>query len=402
MQRAAGHFVPTDEDQAATPLELFFDLVFVFALTQVTTFMAHDLGWLGLFQGLLILSLFWWGWVGIAWLSNLIRLDEGPVRLVLLAAMGVMFLVALAIPQAFHAAPGAISGPYLIAGAYLAFRLTHLVLFWDYSRGDAGLRRQLIRFCPTLVVSAACLVLAAGSHDARTQTAWWAAALVADYLGTILGGARGWRLRSASHFAERHGLIVIIALGETIVAIGVGATDLPLTWPLVVAGLSGIAIAAALWWIYFDITAIKGQEALADMLRGGGSVAMARDAYSILHLPLMAGIVLIALGLKKTMEYVGDSSAHGLSDPLGSVPAAALCGGVMLYLLGHVGFKLRIMHEVGTSRAALAGVIAAIWTFSSQFSALMLVVSVAALLWFLVVFETFRYAEERSNVRSAG
>ncbi|GGO91983.1 low temperature requirement protein A [Nocardioides phosphati] len=392
----------TEEDQSATTLELFFDLVFVFAVTQVTAFMAHDLDGWRIVQGLAVLALFWWGWVGYAWLCNLVRADEGPVRLILLLAMAVMFLVALAIPEAFHDLPGGLDGPYVIAGCYFAFRLTHLALFWVYAEGDAALRRQLLRFCPTIILSTAFLVLAAHTDSPYTATYFWLAALASDYGGTVLGGASGWRLRSAGHFAERHGLMVIIGLGESIVAIGAGTNDQPISWPVIAAAAAGVALAAAMWWIYFDISALKGEEALDEVVRGGGNVSMARDAYSILHLPLMAGIVLMALGLKKAMQYVGNPHEHQLTDPLGALPAAALFGGVLLYLLGHIGFKLRTLHRFSTPRAGLAVVVAVAWLVSGGLPALGQIVLLAALVWALAAYETVHYAEERARTRHAG
>jgi low temperature requirement protein LtrA len=394
----------TDEHQSATPLELFFDLVFVFALTQVTAFMAHALkgpdGALGIAQGMLILALFWWGWVGYAWLCNLVRADEGVIRIIMMVAMTVMFLVALAIPEAFHDLDGGLDGPYVIAACYFAFRLTHVLLFWAYARDDAGLQRQLLRFFPTIILSTTFLVLGAGTHDDVHRTLFWLAAVFADYGGTFLGGSSGWRLRSAGHFAERHGLMVIIALGESIVAIGVGTEELAISWPIIAAGVAGIALAAGLWWIYFDISALKGEEALAEALRQG-KVAMARDAYSLLHLPLVAGIVLLALGLKKTMEYVGDPAHHDLSDPLGSLASAALFGGVIIYLLGHIGFKLRTLGVLSKPRAALVVAVGLGWALAGDVPALLQVVLLALLVWLLAGFETFRYAEERARVRHA-
>ena len=395
----------TDDHQSATPLELFFDLVFVFALTQVTAFMAHGLkgehGGLAMAQGMLILALFWWGWVGYAWLCNLVRADEGEIRVILMLAMAVMFLVALAIPEAFHDIDGGLYGPYLIAGCYFAFRLTHVLLFWAYARDDAGLQRQLLRFFPTIILSTTFLVLAAMSHDDVHRTLFWAGAVLADYGGTFLGGSSGWRLRSAGHFAERHGLMVIIALGESIVAIGVGTEELAISWPIVAAGLAGIALAAGMWWIYFDISALKGEHALDEALRNG-KVAMARDAYSLLHLPLIAGIVLMALGLKKAMEYVGDPDHYDLSDPLGGLAATALFGGVIIYLLGHIGFKLRTLGTFSKPRAALVLVVAVAWAVAGGVPALLQVVLLAVLVWSLAVYETFHYAEERARVRHAG
>ncbi|TCJ23401.1 low temperature requirement protein A [Nocardioides jejuensis] len=394
----------TEEHQSATPLELFFDLVFVFALTQVTAFMAHNdpLRWLAIAQGMLVLALFWWGWVGYSWLCNLVRADEGEIRLILMLAMSVMFLVALAIPESFHDLDGGLSGPYVIAAGYFAFRITHLLLFWAYARDDQGLRRQLIRFFPTILLSTGFLVLGAVTHDEVHRTFFWLGAVVSDYGGTFLGGARGWRLRSAGHFAERHGLMVIIALGESIVAIGVGTNDLPISWPIVGAALAGIALAAGLWWIYFDISAIKGEEALAAVLREGRSVSLARDAYSLLHLPMIAGIALLALGLKKAMAYVGDPAHHDLSEPLGTIAAAALFGGVILYLLAHIGFKLRTLRIFSKPRAGLVVLVAIGWAVSGDVPALAQVVLLAVLVWLLAGFETVRYAEERARVRHAG
>lgn len=392
----------TDENQSATTLELFFDLVFVFAVTQVTAFMAENLNGWGILQGLAVLALFWWGWVGYAWLCNLVRADEGPVRLILLLAMSVMFLVALAIPEAFHDLPGGLHGPYVIAGCYFAFRLTHLALFWVYAAGDGALRRQLLRFCPTLILSTTFLILAARADSPHTATYFWLAALASDYGGTVLGGASGWRLRSAGHFAERHSLMVIIALGESIVAIGAGTNEQPISWPIIAAGGAGVALAAALWWVYFDVIALKGEEALEEVVRNGRSVAMARDAYSFLHLPLMAGIVLMALGLKKVMQYVGDPHHHDLSDPLGRTAAAALFGGVLLYLLGHIGFKARTLYAFSKPRAVLAAAVALAWLLAGGVPALGQVVLLAVLVWALAAYETVRYAEERARTRHAG
>ena len=253
---------PAAEDASVTPIELFFDLVFVFALTQVTSLMAADLGDQGVLRGLLILALLWWSWVGYAWFCNVVRVDEGPVRLVLLLAMAAMFVLALAIPEAFDDRPGGLQGPIVVALCYFVFRLMHLVLFWVISRDDPGLRRQLVKFTPSML-GGTVLLLVASQFTGTTQTVFWGLALLADYGGTLLAGSEGWRLRSASHFAERHGLIVIVALGESIVAIGVGVGALPISWPIVGASGVGLSLCAALWWTYFDISALQGEHALA-------------------------------------------------------------------------------------------------------------------------------------------
>jgi low temperature requirement protein LtrA len=386
-------------EQTATTLELFFDLVFVFALTQVTALLAHDLTVHGVVNGMLILGLLWWAWVCYSWVGNVVRADEGWVRIGILVAMAVMFVAALSILDAFHDADGGLHGPLVIAVCYFVFRLIHLVIFWHVSRYDPGLRNQLFRFAPTLLVSTTLLVLASSAHG-WTQTALWGGALAADYLGNLAGGARGWRLPAPGHFAERHGLIIIVALGESIVAIGIGAEDFALSWPVVVAATAGLALSSGLWWLYFDTSALRGEHALAECTEDKRA-AMARDAYSYLHLPMVTGVVLLALGFKKGLEYVGDVDHHDLSDPLKGLALAALFGGVVLYLLGHVGFKLRTTGEVSTPRLLLVGLLLVAWLLGPAIPALGQIVLISVLVWALVAYETFHYREERHHLRHA-
>ncbi|HSE09724.1 MAG TPA: low temperature requirement protein A [Nocardioidaceae bacterium] len=391
---------PTTADATVTPLELFFDLVFVFALTQVTAMMADDLTGEGILRGMLVLALLWWSWTGYAWLSNVVRADEGAVRLVLITAMAAMFVLALSIPESFDDLPGGLHGPVVLAVCYFLFRLMHLVMFWVIARGDPGLRAQLLRFTPSMIGGTA-LLLVASTLDGTAQTLTWAAALAADYLGTLLAGSSGWRLRSPSHFAERHGLILIVALGESIVAIGVGVAELPISWPIVVASVLGLVLASALWWTYFDISALKGELALAQEPEATRA-ALARDAYSYFHVPLVAGVVLTALGLKKVLEYVGDSSHHDLSDPLKGVALYALFGGVIVYLLGHVGFKWRTGHTVAISRLFPAAVITVLIPIAAQVPALLALTLLTVIMVATVTFETVRYAEHRHELRAGG
>lgn len=397
----------TDENQTATPLELFFDLVFVFALTQVTAYMAHPTdhhvsSWLAMLQGVLMIALLWWAWVGYSWLTNLVRADEGEIRIILMIAMVAMFVVSLSIPEAFHDRPGGLSGPWVLLACYVLFRLNHLVLFWRYARDDQGLRRQLVKFAPTLLVSTALLAWAATSHDPKLQTTLWAIALAGEYLGTVLGGSSGWRLRSVGHFAERHGLMVIIALGESIVAIGIGAEKLPVSWPIVAASALGLALAAGLWWIYFDVTAIHAEHAMAATPDDGRRTAMARDAYSVLHLPLIVGIVLLALGLKKLLGYVGDTEHYSLSEPLSDSGLVALYGGVGLYLLGHIAFKLRTTRILSLPRLVALGVLGGLLLVLWGAPSLAQLGGAVVLVWLLIAFETWTYAEQRYEVRHAG
>jgi low temperature requirement protein LtrA len=388
-----------DDTATVTPLELFFDLVFVFALTQVTALLAADLTPHGMVRGLLIIGVLWWCWVGYAWLGNVMRADEGMVRISMLTAMAIMFVTALAIPEAFDDLPGGLPGPVVFAAGYFGFRCIHLVLFWVASREDPGLRRQIVRFTPS-VAGGTALLLTAAAFDGPTQTALWALALLADYGGTMLAGASGWRLPSAKHFAERHGLIVIVALGESIVAIGVGVAGMPISWPIVVASLLGLALAAAMWWAYFDVVALVAERVL-HRAQGEQRSRLARDSYSYLHLPMIVGIVLAALGLKKVLEYVGNTAKYELVKALPTLPLAALYGGVALYLLAHVAFRLRNVHTVNVQRVAVAVVILALVpvAMAVHLPALAALAVLSTLVVGLIVFEAVRFAEVRDHVR---
>ena len=260
------------EHATVTPLELFFDLVFVFALTQVTAFMADELSWQGILRGALVLMLLWWAWTAYAWLANIASTEERPIQLAILAGMAAMFVLALCIPEAFDDLPGGLQGPVVLAVCYLIFRAMHLVMYMILSREDAEFRRQVLRFAFSVAVSTVLLLLAS-QFEGWQQTGLWMLALLADYVGTALGGFRGWRLPSPGHFSERHGLIIIIALGESIVAIGVGVAKEPITWVIIAASVLGLLLASAMWWAYFDVSALLGEHALASEPRGDSGAA---------------------------------------------------------------------------------------------------------------------------------
>jgi low temperature requirement protein LtrA len=397
--RRIPRFLPVAEEARVTPIELFFDLVFVFSLTQVTALMASDLTGHGVARGMLVLALLWWSWVGYAWLANVVKAEEGLAKAAMLAAMAAMFVLAVAVPEAFDDRPGGLPGPVVVAFAYLAVRLLHLAMFWLAARqdGDQGLRGQLIRFAPSVFGSTAVL-LVASQLTGTAQTLAWAAALVVDYVGTILGGASGWRLRSASHFAERHGLIVIVALGESIVAIGLGVSTVPISWSLVAASVVGLTVVATVWWAYFDVVAIVGERVLRRS-EGEERARLARDAYSYLHLPMIAGIVLLALGVEQVLEHVGDATVHDLSDPLPMLPLMALYGGVALFLFAHAGFKWRIWHRVTVRRLVVAAALLAAIPLVAQLPALAALALLAAGMAGLIASEVLRYAAEREQIR---
>ncbi|MFF0271294.1 low temperature requirement protein A [Kribbella sp. NPDC004536] len=384
-----GRTVGTGADQSVTTLELFFDLVFVFALTQITELMAHDLTWHGVVRGLFLLGLLWWSWAAYSWVCNIAKADEGAVRAVLLGAMAAMFVIALAVPEAFDDLPGGLSGPVVIAIAYFVLRAMHLALLWTIARGDRVLRRTVAYYAVGKVVATA-LLLVASQYHGITQTLLWAGALAADYVSTYLVDARGWRFNSPAHWAERHGLVIIIALGESIVEIGVGVTGLPISWPILVASLLGLAVCAALWWLYFGSAVHYGERALTAE-PAETRPWLARDAYTYLHVPMVAGIVLLALGLKKVLEYVGDD----LSRPLHGIGLFALYAGTALYLAGLVGFKRRTIHRWTLPRLITAALLLVAVPLVHALPALAQLVVLTALLTALATLETRESSQPR-------
>ena len=370
------------EEERVTPLELFFDLAFVLAVTQCTALMANDPTATGLLRGIGVLAVLWWTWVGYAWLTSVVDPDEGAVRLVIFAAMAGLVVAAIAAPEAFDELA------LLFAVAYGAVRAAHIALFLLASRDDPLLRHSVLGLAITTAIGVALLVGAAFLDDGW-RAATWLVAIAIDVGGPYFFGAAGWRLAPA-HFAERHGLIVIIALGESIVAVGVGLSD-HVTTGIVVAAILGVILAAALWWAYFDVAALVAGRQLARMPHGQERNELARDAYSYLHFPLVAGIVLVALGLEKTLDHV--------DRPLDWVPAVALVGGLALYLLGHVAFRWRTVHEVKRGRLVVAVVLLALVPLAHEVDALVTLAAVTALVWALLGWEVIRFAEARDHIR---
>jgi low temperature requirement protein LtrA len=370
-------------EERVTPLELFFDLIFVFAITQVTGLVVEDPTWAGLAKGLLVLGVLWWAWAAYAWLTNTINPEEGAVRIAMLAAMGAMLVASLAVPDVFG------DDAFIFACAYAFVRIAHLVLYAIAGRGDRDLLAAVARLAIGTAVGVGLLFVAA-ALDGRLQVAVWALALALDLLGAYIGGGKGWHL-SAGHFAERHALIVIIALGETIVALGLAASH-EVDVGVVVAALLGFAISAALWWLYFDVVAIVAERKLRETT-GDAQLAMARDSYSYLHLPMVAGIILFAVGVKKTLGDVGE--------PLKLVPAVALCGGIALYLLAHILFRLRNVGSLNRQRLVVCACLLALIPLGVELAALLTLALVAALCVALIAYEAIRFADARDRVRHA-
>jgi low temperature requirement protein LtrA len=345
--------------------------------------MADVPSWEGLAQGLLILGVLWWSWVGYAWLTSVVDPEEGIVRFAIFAAMAGLLVVALCVPEAFD------DSALLFACAYGIVRCGQIVLFIVASRGTPDLRKSVLGLAVGTAIGVGLLVAASFADDAL-QGSLWALALLLDMGEPYLFGSEGWKLEPA-HFAERHGLIVIIALGESIVAIGVGAEGLDVDAGVVAAAVLGVGAAAALWWLYFDVVALVAVRRLTRATVGREQNEVARDSYSYLHFPMVAGIVLLALGLKKTLEHVGD--------PLETVPAVAMLGGTAVYLLAHVAFRWRNVHRFSIQRTLCAVFLCALIPVALEVDALVTLGVLVAALAALIAYETVRFAELRDKMR---
>jgi low temperature requirement protein LtrA len=374
----------TESEHRVTPLELFFDLVFVFAFTQVTTLLFEDVSWAGLGRGLLVLAVLWWAWASYAWLTNAVDAEVGSVLAVLLVAAAAMFLAALAVPTAFGA------HRLLFAIAFLIVLVTFVALFALAGRDEPDLFAAVLRMARTTVVAGA-LILAAAFVHSGLRPALWVAAFVIGFFGPALAGVSGWSVHPA-HFAERHGLILIIAIGEALVAIGFGARDTALGAGVIVAALLGFVVAASFWLAYFDFFSIGVQRLLSDR-RGDQRAALARDAYTYLHLPMVMGIVLFAFAMKTTLAHV-----HGQLDV---IPAVALCGGSALYLLAYVALRWRVSRSLSRGRAVAAVGFAALVPIAVAVPALVTLALVAAIWVGLHGYELIWWREARA-LRRAG
>ncbi|WP_232661686.1 low temperature requirement protein A [Pseudonocardia sp. TRM90224] len=391
-----GRLEAVGERAVATPLELFFDLVFVFALTRVTDWMAHDLDATKMIRGLLIITVMWWCWIGYSWLCNVVKADEGVMRVGLFAAMGALFVQAITIPEAFDDMPGGLHGPLVFAVGYFVVRGVHIVIFFLVSRDDPQLRSQVLRFVPSMLAGTVLLTIASQTTGV-TQTLIWVGAILGDYLGTLAAGSK-WRMGSAKHFTERHGLIIIVALGESIVSIGIGVAELPISWPIIVASVLGLAVTGALWWAYFDITALVTERALA-AAEGERQIQLGRGGYTFMHLPLVVGIIMMALGLKKALGYIGGDEGHTLADPMYGLPLYALYGGASLYLLAHVAYKRYVAGMLNFERIGVAVLLVALIPLVALLPALAMLSILTVVLIGLISWETYRNAEERNRIR---
>jgi low temperature requirement protein LtrA len=372
-----------EREQRVTPLELFFDLVFVFALTQVTTVLSDNPTWSGLGHALLILGALWWAWASYAWLTNTVDPGLGAVSAAMLVAMAAMFVAALAVPDAFG------SHGVVFGVAFLIVTVMHLTLYAVSARRDPDLLAAILRIAPSAVVGAA-LIIVAGFVDGGLKSILWLAALAAAFFLPLVVGNRGWRVQPA-HFAERHGLIVIIAIGESLVAIGLGERVSGLSTEVIVAAVLGFAVATSFWLAYFDFFTIRAQQLLTDR-SGAERAALARDVYTYLHFPMVTGIVLFAFAMKTALADVDGE--------LATIPALGLCGGPALYLFAFVAVRVRLSRTLRGGRLIAAIALALLWPVVVVVPALVALVLVAIVWVGLHAYEIIWWREARAQTRA--
>ena len=321
-----------EQEHRVTPRELFFDLVFVFAFTQVATLLANDPTFAGIGEGVLVLAALWWAWSAYAWFTNIVDPEASPVGFALLAALIAMFIAALVVPGVFD------DEGVLFGAAFLIVCGLHLCLQALAGRGNPDLLGAVLRIAPWSLTGATLILIAGVLDGARIWL--WIAAIVSSYAGAAWAGSTGWRVHP-SHFAERYGLVIIIALGEAFIAIGIGATGTGIGVGEVVAGILGLLVATAFWLAYFDFFSIRGEQVLVQA-SGEKRIALARDVYTFLHFPMIVGVVLFAFAMKIIVRHVGDE--------LDWVAAFALCGGSALYLMTYSGVRVRVEQRLHLSR----------------------------------------------------
>jgi low temperature requirement protein LtrA len=376
--------VAFEREHRVSPIELFFDLVFVFGFTQVTTLWLEQGSWAGLGRGLLVLVVLWWVWASYAWLTNAANADATAVFATLLLATAASFVVALAVPEAFGA------HRYLFGVALLVVLAAFVGLYAFVSKGEPELLAAVLRGTRTILPGAV-LILVAAFVPAGIRPVLWGAALLVGFVGPVFVSLSGWRVEPA-HFAERHNLIVIIAIGESLGAIGFGARDTSLGAGVMVAVVLGLLVAASFWLAYFDF-ASAGVQRLLVARQGAERIAFARDAYTYAHLPMVGGVILFAFAMRATLPHVHSD--------LGTIPAVALCCGSALYVAAFVALRWRVDRRLGRGRLIAAVAFAAITLAAVHVPALAALALVAGVWLGLHLYELIYWREERARRRAS-
>jgi low temperature requirement protein LtrA len=375
---------PAGQERRTSSVELLWDLVFVFAVTQVTTLLVHHLSWAGFGRAMLIMALVWWAWSAFVWAANAESSDSTALRLTLLVSAAFIFVAGLAVPEALT------SEGLLFAVTYAVVRFLHLALYADASRRGSASWSAIAGFAVTVALGMALLVAGALLHG-TARIVLWAVAVAIDYAGPAWltrERLRGLQRVAVAHFAERYSLFVIICLGESIVAIGLGATRTrgQLSAEVVAVVALGLLTTMAMWWTYFD----RFAQVAEDRLRvHEDPVLAAADGYSYLHLVIVAAIITFAAGDRLLVKGPG-------TVPSGAV-RLALCGGAAAYLVGQIAFRLRMTGEIGYEKAIVAGALLLLFALSGGLHGWLLAAVIASLLVVLCAVETLA---DRRGVRS--
>jgi low temperature requirement protein LtrA len=363
----------TWDERRTSPVELLWDLVFVFAVTQVTAVIADDLSWSGLGRGMLLLALVWWAWSAFVWAANAEHEESRVLRAVLLLGMVVTFVAGLALPGAFG------DSATLFAATYASVRFLHLGLYAHASRQGHASWSSIAGFA--LTVTAGMTLLLVGSVlEEGLRVALWTLAVAIDYAGPAWltrERLRGLQEVAVAHFAERYSLFVIICLGESIVAIGLSAQGHAIDADLVAAVALGVLATIGLWWTYFDRFASIAEARLREH---EDPVLAAADGYSYLHLLIVAGIIIFAVGVKVTV--------HDAAEPASDAARLALCGGLAIFLVGNVAFRLRMVGAIGYAKLAGAAALLALFGLSGGLSAVWILAAATLVLIALCTLET--------------
>jgi low temperature requirement protein LtrA len=360
-------------DRRTSPVELLWDLVFVFAVTQVTTLIALDLSWSGFGRGMLVLALVWWAWSAFVWAANAEHQESRVLRAILLLGMVFTFIAGLALPGAFN------GSATLFAATYASVRILHLGLYAHASRRGRASWWSIAGFAITVAIGMA-LLLVGSFLEEGPRVVLWTLALAIDYAGPAWltrERLRGLQEVAVAHFAERYSLFVIICLGESIVAIGFSAEGQAIDADLVIEVALGLLATIALWWTYFDRFASIAEARLRDH---DDPVLAAADGYSYLHLVIVAGIIVFAVGLEVTINDVGKAPSEAAR--------LALCGGLAMFLVGNVAFRLRMVGAIGYAKLAGTAALLAIIPLGGALPALSTTAAATLVLVALCILET--------------
>lgn len=334
--------IVSPEDQNVTFVELFFDLVFVFAVTQVVGLLHHGLTWLGVGQAILVFWLVWWAWTQFTWALNAADTTHTLVELGTLLATATAFFMAVALPEAFH------SRALWFAGPYVLVRLIGLALYIWVAAANPSQRAAVQTFA--VVSSGGLVAVLIGGLIGGTTLYWlWGLTILLDVIAANVGGqAEGWSLHP-EHFGERHGLFVIIALGESLIVAASGVTEAEWNGPLLAVGVLAVALTCGLWWSYFPRAKPKLDQALAAS-RGAVQSMMARDVFSLIHFPMLCGVVAYAVAIEEAVAHPGE--------PLPLTGRLALATGLVLFVGGMGVARWRARQGLPWPRLMVVGLMA--------------------------------------------